>query len=303
MTATSATVIGCVQVDVLLAPIDDLPAPGTARFVDGLSVRPGGAGANVALALAGAGVSVRLIGCVGDDHFGAWMLEQLAPAGLDREIVTVAGGATGLTVACQGPGRDRTFLTFLGVNEAWSPATIDVGALSAANVLLCDYFCAPRLQGGAAAALLREARAAGARTFFDTSWDPDGWSRSTRDELRRILAHVDVFLPNEAEARALAGRPGSVEDAARVLQSASGGWVVVKLGRRGCFAVGPQGAELAVSAPRVEVVDSTGAGDAFNAGLLSALADGRDWPEALAAATDLASAIVARRSSARHPNP
>jgi sugar/nucleoside kinase (ribokinase family) len=296
----STTVIGCVQVDLLIAPVDDLPAPGTARFVDGMSMRAGGAGANVAFALAEAGLPVRLIGCVGDDHLGSWMLEQLASAGLGREIVIVPGGATGLTVACEGPRRDRSFLTFLGVNETWSASMIAAGALEADNVLFCDYFCAPRLRGAVAAKLLRDARAAGATTFFDTAWDPDGWPVATRDELRPVLAEVDVFLPNESEARALAGRAGSPEEAARLLRSISGGWVVVKLGRRGCFAAGPDGFELAVPAPSVDVADSTGAGDAFNAGLLNALADGRDWPEALVGATELASTIVSRPSSSRY---
>jgi len=299
----STTVIGCVQVDLLITPVDDLPAPGTARFIDGMSARAGGAGANVAMAFAEAGVPVRLIGCVGDDRFGAWMLEQLAPAGLDGDIVTVPGAATGLTVAFEGARRDRTFLTFLGVNATWDLPMIAEDVFVAENLLLCDYFCAPGLRGDAATMLLSKAREAGAMTFFDTAWDPGGWPPSTQQEVRDVLAYVDVFLPNEAEARALTGGPESIEEAARLLQSASGGWVVVKLGPRGCFATGPGGIELSVSAPRIEVADSTGAGDAFNAGLIAALADQRDWPEALAAATELASTIVSRPSGARYRDP
>jgi sugar/nucleoside kinase (ribokinase family) len=303
VSSASVTVIGCVQVDILVTRVDDLPPPGTARFVEGMSVRAGGAGANVAFGLAEAGMPVRLIGCVGDDRFGDWMLEQLAPAGLDREIRRVGGGQTGLTVALEGPGRDRTFLTFLGVNADWSLSMIGEDALRVDNLLFCDYFCAPALQGDAARRLLSQAKAAGATTFFDTAWDPHGWTASTRDELRQVLAHVDVFLPNEAEARVLCDGARSIEEAARQLHRVSGGWVVVKLGARGCIAVGPHGRELAVSAQSVEVTDSTGAGDAFNAGLVAALAGGQDWPEALAAATELATTIVSRPSRSRHVGP
>jgi sugar/nucleoside kinase (ribokinase family) len=109
-----------------------------------------------------------------------------------------------------------------------------------------------------------------------------------------LLPHVDVFLPNEAEVVAIMPEHSSAEGAARALQEASGGWVVVKRGARGCFAVGPGGSELRVPAEAVEVVDSTGAGDAFNAGLIAALSDGRDWPGALQAGTALAAAILAR---------
>jgi sugar/nucleoside kinase (ribokinase family) len=297
------TVIGCVQTDLLLAPVDELPSPGGALFVDHFGMRPGGAGANVALALAELSMPVRLIGCVGQDRLGHWLLEHLARAELDAHIARVRDGSTGLTVVCEGPRRDRTFITHLGVNATWSLAMIPEDAFAATSLLFCDYFCAPRLQGEAGRELLAKARAAGATTFFDTSWDPAGWPAATREELRSLLPSVDVFLPNEAEARALAGVSGSVEEAARLLQSISGGWVVVKLGPRGCFAAGPDGAALSAPAPAVRVGDSTGAGDAFNAGLIAALAADASWPEALGQATALASAVVSRRSGERHAFP
>jgi sugar/nucleoside kinase (ribokinase family) len=78
---------------------------------------------------------------------------------------------------------------------------------------------------------------------------------------------------------------------------------VVKLGPRGCFAAGPDGAALSAPAPAVRVGDSTGAGDAFNAGLIAALAADASWPEALGQATALASAVVSRRSGERHAFP
>ena len=110
-----------------------------------------------------------------------------------------------------------------------------------------------------------------------------------------------MFLPNEAEACALADLdPDAALYAARALQATSGGWVVVKLGPRGCLAVGPGRTELDVPAPVVSVADTTGAGDAFNAGLVHALSDGADWPDALHAATRFASMIVARPSRDRY---
>jgi sugar/nucleoside kinase (ribokinase family) len=294
----SVTVIGCVQVDLVMTPVPDLPHGGGTLFVDEMSLRVGGAGANAALALAEAGVRPRLIGCIGDDRLGRWMLDEL-PNGLGEELFVSQAGRTGLTVACEAPGRDRTFLTYLGVNETWSLQMIAADALAARHVLFCDYFCAPSLQGDAAHELLGTARASGATTYFDTAWDPHGWPAPTREEVQRLLPLVDVFLPNEAEACALAGVTDSVTGAARALQQLSGGWVVVKLGARGCLAVGPEGAELEAAAPRTAVIDSTGAGDAFNAGLIAALADGRDWRSALGAATTLASEIVSRPSDAR----
>ncbi|HLI60620.1 MAG TPA: carbohydrate kinase family protein [Solirubrobacteraceae bacterium] len=293
-------VIGCVQADVVLSPVTDLPPPGGALLTERAAVRVGGAGANAALAAAEAGLDVRLCGAIGDDHLGALMREELAPAGLADELAVTAGEQTGLTVVLESAARDRTFLTHLGVNERWEAAMIPDDVLSCGHLLLCDYFVAPRLRGAASRTLLETARARGARTFFDTSWDPEGFAAPTRDEVRELLTSVDVFLPNEGEACALADRPGDPAGAARALQAASGGWVVVKLGASGCLAVGPGGQELAAAAPALRVTDTTGAGDAFNAGIIAALAGGADWAQALAQAARFASEIVARPSDERY---
>ncbi len=297
----SVTVIGCVQADVLASPVSDLPPAGGTLLTEEMNLRVGGAGANAALALAETGMRVRLMGCIGDDPLGRWMREELDKAGLAAELLVAGEGSSGLTVALESPQRDRTFLTYLGVNAEWTAAMIPQDALHTENLLLCDYFVAPRLQGDAAQWLLSSTRAHGGRTFFDTAWDPDGFSERTRAEVWQVLRFVDVFLPNEAEARALSGvGSDGAHAAAKRLQEISGGWVVVKLGARGCLAVGPAGAELEVAAPTVEIADTTGAGDAFNAGLVHALSAGVAWREALVAATEFASAVVARPSNERY---
>jgi sugar/nucleoside kinase (ribokinase family) len=296
----SVTVIGCVQADVVMSPVTELPTPGGTLLTDQMTVRVGGAGANAALASIEAGMDVRLIGCIGEDQLGGWMREQLTLAGLADELVVVTGEPSGLTVVLESPERDRTFLTYLGVNGRWEPAMIPDDALTCGNLLLCDYFVAPRLRGEASRRLLDTARARGARTFFDTTWDPDGFPGETRAEVRELLPSVDVFLPNEVEACALADRAGDAVEAGRALQAVSGGWVVVKRGPSGCFAVGPDGTEIAVAAPAVTVADTTGAGDAFNAGLVHALAGGGSWPDALASATSFATTIISRPSDDRY---
>jgi sugar/nucleoside kinase (ribokinase family) len=296
----TVTVIGCVQADVVMSPVTDLPAPGGTLLTEQTTVRVGGAGANAALASVEAGMEVRLMGCIGDDQLGGWMRDQLTRAGLADELAVIAGETSGLTVVLESPARDRTFLTYLGVNARWEAEMIPADALACDNLLLCDYFVAPRLRGDAARRLLDTARARGARTLFDTTWDPDGFSPESRAEVRELLPSVDVFLPNEVEACALADRPQDAVAAARVLQAMSGGWVVVKRGSSGCFAVGPDGAELAVAAPAVDVADTTGAGDAFNAGLVHALSGGAGWRDALTSATQFASAIISRPSDNRY---
>lgn len=296
---TTLTVIGCVQADVVMSNVTDLPPPGGTALTEHMTMRVGGAGANAALAAVEDGMAVRLIGCIGDDQLGRWLREELVPAGLIGDLLVVEGEITGLTVALESDVRDRSFLTYLGVNARWRADMIPSDAIRCENLLLCDYFVAPLLRGEPARRLLDTARAHGARTFFDTTWDPEGFPEGTKAEVRALLPSVDVFLPNEAEACALADEPDSAE-AARALQAISGGWVVVKLGASGCLGVGPDRVELAVAAPSVGVADTTGAGDAFNAALIRALAQREDWAAALTQATRFATTIISRPSNRRY---
>ena len=192
--AARVTVIGGVQVDVIMSPVTELPRAGASLLADQMSMRLGGAGANAALAFAEAGMPVRLMGCIGDDHLGNWMREELAPYGLGRDLAVVPGGRSGLTVALQSPERDRTFLTYLGVNLDWGADLIPEEVLRCQNLLLCDYFMTPGLQGDQARRLLHAAKAHGARTFFDTAWDPANFPEHTRDQVLALLPGVDLRI-------------------------------------------------------------------------------------------------------------
>ena len=122
--AIAVTVIGCVQADVLMSPVSELPASGATLLIDEMSIRTGGAGANAALAFAEAGLPVRLMGAIGNDQVGRWMSEELEPWGLADELVVLDSEPSGLTVALESPVRDRTFLTYLGVNKVWELSMI-----------------------------------------------------------------------------------------------------------------------------------------------------------------------------------
>ena len=301
--AAGITLIGNVNVDLIVRDVSALPPPGEEWSVDTVELRPGGAAANCALALAALGETPHVVGTVGDDRFGTFLLEELTRAGVVTEALRVAAGeATGVSIALEAPGRDRSFLTFTGCLATFDAAAVPPEALGARLVLLGGYFLLPRLRGGGAAGLLRTAREAGAVTFFDPGWDPAGWPPETLAELEAVLRETDVCLPNRDEATAMTGI-ADPRAAARSLQArlAPGGWAIVKLGRDGCVAAGPGGAEAASPAPATAVADSTGAGDAFNAGLLAELAAGATMAEAMSFAVKLASAVVGRPSSDRYP--
>jgi sugar/nucleoside kinase (ribokinase family) len=273
---STVAIVGNVNVDLIIRPVRELPPPGTERIVERVEMRVGGAAATTALALAKLGSSPRLTSRVGDDILGGWLRRELERGGVLPEVQTVEGTATGVSIAFEAPARDRSFLTDLGSLRAIDASMVPEEALASDFVLFCGYFLLPALRGLPTEELMGRAHTAGATVLLDTGWDPAGWTPQTRTEITSILPSVDIFLPNDVEAQAIA----AVEEttvAARALQAVSGGWVVVKCGA------------------------AVGAGDAFNAGLVYGLSTGRDLGEALRLAVRLGSTIVSRRSADRFP--
>jgi sugar/nucleoside kinase (ribokinase family) len=300
---TRITLIGNVNVDLIVRSVEELPPPGSERAVDAIETRVGGAAAIAGLTLAGLGVAARVIGCVGDDLFGGFLRAELASTGVDvTDLRIVDGAASGISIALEAPGRDRSFLTSMGALARLDLATIPDDALEADIVLVGGYFLAPRLRGEPTAALLRRAKEHGATTLLDTGWDPDDWPATTRAEIEALLPLADVLLPNADEAAGLTGIEDDPRASALALAARSSGRVVVKLGARGCVAVDADRSLREIEAPAVTALDATGAGDAFDAGLIAGLAEGLAFADALRFATRVGSTVVARPSSSRYPS-
>jgi sugar/nucleoside kinase (ribokinase family) len=297
----SIAVVGNINVDLLASPVADLPPPGTERPIHRIDLRVGGAAAVTGAALARLGRAPLVAGCVGNDVLGEVALEDVRRYGVETSHVVRLEAATGVSIAFEAPGRDRSFVIALGSLASFDASMVPPEALAAERVLLCGYFNLPALRGNATRDLLAAVRAGGGTTLLDTGWDHEGWPTTTLRELRSLLPLVDVFLPNEGEASRLSGEADPAA-AAAVLTRASGGWTVVKLGAAGAAAVAADGRSRGVAAPAVEVVDTTGAGDAFNAGLLDAMAAGADPAEALDHAVLVASTVVSRPSGDRYPS-
>jgi sugar/nucleoside kinase (ribokinase family) len=272
-------VIGDCNPDVLVLGGDLTPAFGQEeKLVDSMSLVVGGSASITAVAAARLGLRVALVAAIGDDAAGHFMLAELARAGVDTEVMAVrAELPTGMTVALS-RGDDRAILTAAGAIGTLTPADVPADLLiRARHVHVSSYFLLERSLGPGLAALLAAARAAGASTSLDTNWDPAGtWGA---DFFPDVLAQTDLLLPNEAEALRIAGTTTLPEAIASLTKA--GGAIAVKLGARGAlYANGPQ--QYLATAPQIAAVDTTGAGDCFNAGLLAGLLNGFEPPDALA---------------------
>jgi sugar/nucleoside kinase (ribokinase family) len=286
-------VIGDCNPDVLVLGGDVIPAFGQQeKLVDQISLEVGGSAAITAVAAARLGLSVALVAAVGADPAGEFMLSQLSAFGVDTSLViTRPDLATGMTVALSRAG-DRAILTALGAIASLTAADVPLGVFERTrHVHVSSYFLLADTLGPGLASVLSAARAAGATTSLDTNWDPAERWRSPA--LSAAIAETDLLLPNEAEALALSGSPSLDLAVPALLELGAGSRLAVKLGERGVLCA--DGATRhQVSLPPVTPVDTTGAGDCCNAGLIAGLL--QDLPLAQAAA--LGCAVGALSTSA-----
>jgi sugar/nucleoside kinase (ribokinase family) len=286
-------VVGDVATDVVVV-LDGEPAPGSDRPAS-ISTRGGGAAANVAAHLARLGVAVRLAGCVGDDPSGAGLAAELATAGVRLELRTVTGVSTATVVSLVERDGQRSMLADRGANLELVPGDLTLPP-GDGHLYLSGYTLLHPRPRAAGLQALREAAATGCTISVDPAssgplaqYGVDRWLDDT--------AGATLLLPNEGEARLLTGCRDA-EDAARAL-AARYPVVAVKLGADGAlWASG----DVLVHRPAhpTEVVDTTGAGDAFAAGLLSVWLGDRDVDPTVALDAGLGvAADVVRRPGAR----
>ena len=264
--------VGLVLVDALGAPLGGRPAPRNIEEVapGAAALHPGGGAANAAAALAQMGIPAAVFAKVGDDATARFALAALGRYGVDTSGVRMAGGeTTAFSYVEIGPDGEHTFRHTPGANGTFSGADLDRRAVLDTDVLFYSDFCAlPRFDGGPAAELLAEARSRGAVTLLDAAGRigpaPAAWEA--------LLPHADYVLPGYRDLRQAYGgcRAGEM---VRRLRDRGARCVVVKLGRRGCL-VDSGGGVVHVPSAADEIVDTTGAGDCFDAGFIAGIARG-----------------------------
>jgi len=267
--------LGILVADVFSSPIDSLPAAGELRLTDRFMLRVGGCAANTAVDLRRLGRTVRVLGKVGEDLFGQFVLGDLERLGIDTSTVArSATHPTSATCIVNVRGEDRRFIHCIGANADFSLADIDFSTLEGARALYVGgYLVMPNFGPEDLAQLLREAKRRGLITALDIVI-PAGMPPSL-DQIRQALPYTDVFLPNQDEARALTGQNDPRDQAEVFAQLNPECTIVITQGRAGALAKrGSQVVQAGVY--KVESIDGSGAGDAFDAGFLLGVLE--NWP-------------------------
>lgn len=262
-------VLGDANPDLVLRGGDVQPAFGQAeRIVEHATLTVGGSGAILACGAARLGLRVAIAGVVGDDLFGTFMGDELRARGVDTHGLSVdPERPTGVTVVLSAPD-DRAMLTAEGTIGDLRSSLVDPALIASASHVHVGSFFLQRALAPDLPELFDRAHHAGATTSLDPNWDPSGaWDGG----LLELLPSIDVFMPNAMEAMRL-GRISDLDEAIARLR-ARAPMVVVKRGDRGAVASSAAGT-VAVPALSTEVVDTTGAGDSFGAGFLTAFLRG-----------------------------
>lgn len=257
-------VVGELNPDLVLAALTSVPEAGREVVAREFAFRLGSSSAICASGLAKLGNDVAFLGTAGDDAFGRFCVQQLAAAGVDVSLVrTDPSLQTGLTVSIT--AQDRALVSYPGAMEDLRADDVTDSVLARFRHLhVSAYFLQRGLKPGLPS-LFRRARALGLTTSFDPGHDPyDEWG----DEIRDVFRDTSVLFLNEIEMELTTGS-GDIEQGLGRLTTDSA-LAVVKLGARGAAALDASGVIERVPAMEVDVVDTTGAGDSFNAGFLHA---------------------------------
>lgn len=278
-------VIGEINPDIVVADRDPRPAfDQVERIVGSITMTVGSSSAIFACGAARLELSTAFVGVVGDDPLGRFMLDALADRGVDISGCRVdRSQPTGASVILTN-GQDRAILTSVGAIGAFDVDDVPAPLLARARHVHSGSFFLQERSRDRLPGLFAAAKARGQTTSFDANWDPaERWDGGIHDMLRA----ADVFFPNATEVTRIAGRD-VVEEATRELarigsegRTDGGPLIVVKLGADGALAHRSDGPIERVAALPVDAVDTTGAGDSFDAGFLRGWLDGASTIDAL----------------------
>src|SRR5690242_19957419 len=265
--------MGVHVLDVLVRPVEKIPEGQGGELVEQIRITAAGSAGGTALVLAKLGADVRSAGAIGGDAAGDMLLSLLQRDGVDTSLLVRRSDAqTSATVLPVRPNGDRPALHVVGANATYGPDDVPPDAFENCDFL---HLGGPEFMGGEAAAqILARARESGVVTSADILAPGEG----LLDWIGPALPELDYLLPNAEQVLALTGADDLAEGC-RELVSRGAGCVAATRGADGVLIVDGEDEE-SVPAFEVDVVDTTGCGDAFSAGFLRGLSLGRSRREA-----------------------
>lgn len=282
------SVVGLYILDILGRPVSAIPEGGNVDFIDEIRLTVAGTAGGTIVDLAKLGLNCQAVGAVGDDEKADFVLNHMDKIGIDTTMMQqLAGVETSATILNVRPNGERPALHARGASDHF-----DISPDAMKDVLDCRFLhlggtgLLAKLDGEPSRALLEAGQSAGCVT----TWDLVGAGPDTWPFVEPLLPHIDYFIPSIEEAEILSGIEG-VEENIQFFQSRGVKCPVLTMGGDGSI-VANGDERIHVPAYDIDVVDTTGCGDAFTAGFIAGLADDRTLEEAAHLGTASASLVA-----------
>jgi sugar/nucleoside kinase (ribokinase family) len=288
------TVAGTLVADLVVGPVGEWPSPGKSADLDYIEIVPGGAVANTGMALARLGVPVSACAAVGKDNLGAIVNDFVGSWATRNRVRVIPSKRTTASIVAISKDRDRSFLTAAGACDQFqfTAEEVEREVRSGSRALHIGYaMLLPGLDGESLKNVMRAAGRLGVLTSLDvTYYDNRPWA-----DLLKLMPEIDVFCPSLSEARLITGESDPATAARALVQAGVRNFVAITNGEHGVLVeVVGEGQEFIPARP-VHAINTTGAGDAFIAGVLAAWYRGLPWRSAARIGSLVASLAVTSR--------
>ena len=268
-------VYGDINVDLVIPGVEHLPLPGQEDVVDTMDTYVGGGAAIFTLGIGKLGLNPVFQGKIGDDCYGQFILNEFRDKNVDQTLISISNlNKTGISISFTNEA-DRSFLTYRGTNDEIDLSNINVDKVKEAkHIHLTSYM--GRKNHKQYLELLKKIKADGTTTVsFDVGWDDTGeWYQG----IYELYPYIDILFMNETEAIHYSRKTEVVEALKDFGNTCK--LVVAKLGKKGAMAI-QDGKLYKVESYKVQAIDTTGAGDSFNAGFVYGFLKGKSIEEAL----------------------
>lgn len=267
------TCLGILVADVVGIPVDALPERGKLSLVKRMELHTGGCANNTGTDLAKIGIKTAVLGKVGNDGFGDFLVNTLEHEGVNcAGVVRDAKEATSATMVMVHSDGERTFIHYLGANASLCENDVNYDVIKSSKILhIAGSFLMPGIDGEPTAHVLKKAKEMGVTTALDTAWDSRGnWMKL----LKPCLEYVDYAVPSIEEARMVTGQHKPA-DVAKALMDCGVKTVALKMGSEGSY-IRSADTEIRIPIYNVDAVDANGAGDSYAAGFLAGIVNGWD---------------------------
>ncbi|SHI20658.1 carbohydrate kinase family protein [Sporanaerobacter acetigenes] len=277
--------LGAIVVDLILSPIDSLPTLGNLKTIEKVSWNTGGCALNCSTNLTKMGIETTLIGAIGDDILGNWIVKKCINNGVDTKNIVIKNKYTSFSVVNVSSSGERSILHYLGTNEYLNIEDINFDIFNDAEYLYIGGVYGLSTLDKQIKDVAHKAKLSNPnlKILLDVIYDDNINDDSLIEDSFKF---IDFFIPNYNEAKKMSGKSNLEEISAYFLNKGIKN-VIITLGKDGIFFANKENS-YEIEGRKIKAIDVTGAGDAFASGLLGALVNGYELKKAVEIGNNIA---------------